>query len=197
LLAGAMAGCAGSVAEDPTGGEAEVDAGGQEPDEPDAATGVVPRADAAAGFIESTFDTDLDGWLAGDAGGTYDQATFLEGEGHPGGTLFLDGSDGGTSNGEPNSWVHRDVDLPQGTLTLKFETRASSDKDGALRVRLVTAANESHDVLGWEVLAGDTWVSRSADLSAFAGQTVRLLFEQGDNDVGQGEMRYVDNIRID
>ncbi len=200
VVAGALLGCAGGGASDPAEEEGDVDAGGGGGGgggDADAGPGVVMRPDAAPTYFESTFDGDLDGWIAGDAGGDLDQAKFLAGEGNPGGTIFLDGSDFGTSNGQPNAWVEREIELPAGTVTLKFETRAATDRNGALRVRLITATDESHDVLGWEVLGGDTWVGRSADLSAFAGETVQLLFEQGDNDVGIGEMRYVDNIRID
>jgi len=39
-------------------------------------------------------------------------------------------------------------------------------------------------------------VGRDADIKDFAGQEVTLFFEQNDNDVGIGEMRYIDNIRI-
>ncbi len=66
--------------------------------------------------------------------------------------------------------------------------------DGALRVRLVDDDGASHILLPWEVLAGDSWRQRTADIAAFAGQTVTLFFEQGDNDVGNGEHRYVDNV---
>ena len=40
------------------------------------------------------------------------------------------------------------------------------------------------------------WESREADIAAFAGQTVTLYFEQGDNDVGIHEQRYIDNIQL-
>lgn len=194
VLAGALVGCAAGGSDDPS----TPDAGGPvttptaDADPPS----VIERPDAAPSYIESTFDDDLDGWIAGDAGGEYDEAKFLPDEGHPTGTVFLDGSDFGNPDAEPNSWVHREVDLPTGSVTLKFETHASAN-DGALRVRLITPDDQSHIVLEYEVLSGVTWVSRSADLSAYAGQTVTLLFEQNDNDLGQGEMRYVDNIRID
>ncbi len=40
------------------------------------------------------------------------------------------------------------------------------------------------------------FVHRSADISAFAGQSVTLFFEQGDNGPGSNEQRYIDNISI-
>ncbi len=71
---------------------------------------------------------------------------------------------------------------------------------------VVTAGNDSdefpdgsggsHLLLDWEVLAGETWQSRAVSLAAFEGQTVTLYFEQGDNQEGFGEHRYVDNVRI-
>jgi hypothetical protein len=194
LLAGALAGCASGGGSDDPG---TPDAGGPVTGPTaDAEPSVIPRPDAASDSFESTFDGDLDGWIAGDAGGEYDQAKFLADEGHPGGTVFLDGSDLGSPDADPNSWVEREVELPTGAVTLKFDTRAS-ENDGALRVRLITPDDQSHIVLDYEVLSGVTWVGRSADLSVYGGQTVTLRFEQNDNDLGQGEMRYVDNVRID
>jgi hypothetical protein len=49
-------------------------------------------------------------------------------------------------------------------------------------------------LLDWEVLEGVAWRERTADIGPYAGQTVTLYFEPGDNDVGVGEHRYVDNV---
>lgn len=153
-----------------------------------------PRPDAGSGGLDFTFELDLEGWIPAHGDKQYDRAIFLADEGHPGGCAMLDGSDLGTPDADPNASLSRIVDLPDGTATMKFETRAA--ENGALRVRLVDAGGTSHTLLDWEVLSGPTWVSRSAELKTWAGQEVTLFFEQNDNDVGVGEMRYLDNIQI-
>ncbi|MFW6098272.1 MAG: hypothetical protein ACOC9Z_09345 [Chloroflexota bacterium] len=90
--------------------------------------------------------------------------------------------------------MSRPVALPSNFDLLYFETKANVD--GALRVRLVDDDGASHILLPWEVLAGDSWRERTANIAAFAGQTLTLFFEQGDNDVGNGEHRYVDNVKL-
>lgn len=152
-----------------------------------------PRPDAGAG-LDFTFEIDLEGWIADHGGKEYDRALFVPDEGNPDGCAMLDGSDLGTPDGDPNSSLSRVIELPDDAATMKFDTRAA--ENGSLRVRLVDEGGASHTLLDWEVLSGPTWVSRSADLSAYAGQEVTIFFEQNDNDVGQGEMRYVDNVGI-
>jgi hypothetical protein len=89
---------------------------------------------------------------------------------------------------------------------LSFQTSAHNrvGADSALRVRLVKDG-VSHTLLDWEVLTSlsvsetnlfYTFVDRTANIAAFAGQTVTIFFEQGDNDDGIHEQRYLDNIRI-
>lgn len=153
-----------------------------------------PRPDAGSGGLDFTFELDLEGWIAEHGDKEYDHAVFLPDEGNPGGCVMLDGSDLGTPDADPNSSLSRVVELPEGTATMKFDTRAA--ENGALRVRLIDSGETSHTLLDWEVIGGPTWVARSADVKDFAGQEVTIVFEQNDNDVGQGEMRYIDNIGI-
>ena len=153
-----------------------------------------PRADGGASGLDFTFEIDLEGWIPQHGPREYDRALFLPDEGNPGGCAMLDGSDLGAPDGDPNSSLSRVIELPDGVGTMKFETRAA--ENGALRVRLLDGGGTSHTLLDWEVLSGPTWVSRSAEVARWAGQEVTILFEQNDNDVGIGEMRYLDNIRI-
>jgi hypothetical protein len=153
-----------------------------------------PRPDAAGDGLDFTFELDLEGWIPDHGGKQYDRALFLADEGNPGGCAMLDGSDLGSPDADPNSSLSRVIELPAGVGAMKFDTRAA--ENGALRLRLVEAGGTSHTLLDWEVVAGPTWVSRSADLATWAGQEVTLVFEQNDNDVGIGEMRYIDNIQI-
>ena len=139
-----------------------------------------------------SFDEGLEGFVTGDAGGDFDSAGWDSDIGNPAGSLVLDGSDLGTPNDSPNSWASRSINIPAGAGALRFDTRATADGDGALRVLINDAT-----LIDWEVLAGDSWVPQAANISAYAGQTVTLRFEQNDNDVGVGELRWVDNIRIE
>lgn len=143
-------------------------------------------------ILQFTFDNGLDGWTTGHMGGEYDSAEWSEDHGNPPGSVRLDGSDLGASDGQPNSWMSRVITLPANFDLLYFETKANVD--GALRVRLVDEGGTSHILLPWEVLAGESWRERTANIAPYAGQTVTLYFEQGDNDVGNGEHRYVDNV---
>jgi hypothetical protein len=188
LVAIAIAGCSsGSSQPDAgAGGGALSDAAPR----PDAR----PRPDAGSGGLDFTFELDLEGWIPQHGDKQYDRAVFLADEGNPGGCAMLDGSDLGTPDDQPNSSLSRVIALPDGVAAMKFDTRAA--ENGALRVRLLDAGGTSHTLLDWEVVAGPTWVSRIADVTAFAGQEVTIFFEQNDNDIGVGEMRYIDNVRI-
>ena len=152
------------------------------------------RADAGQQGLDYTFELDLEGWIPDHGDKEYDRALFLPDEGNPGGCAMLDGSDLGSPDGDPNSSLRRVIELPDEVAAMKFDTRAA--ENGSLRVRLVDSGGASHTLLDWEVVSGPSWVSRTADLAAFAGDEVTILFEQNDNDVGQGEMRYLDNIGI-
>ena len=175
-------------------GEPDAGGGGLHPADAAPRPDAQPRPDAGNDGLDFTFELDLEGWIAEHGDKEYDDALFLPDEGNPGGCVMLDGSDLGSPDAVPNSSLSRVVELPAGTGTMKFDTRAA--ENGALRVRLVDSSDTSHTLLDWEVIGGPTWVSRSAEVKDFSGQEVTIVFEQNDNDVGQGEMRYIDNIRI-
>jgi hypothetical protein len=175
-------------------------ASGSVPDATDVDAPVAPPVDARpadAAFVgmRFTFDTDLEGWRAASGARMYDRAVLDAATGHPGGCVLLDGSDLGNPDAEPNAWISRVIAVPREAKTLRFDTRAVNN--GSLRVRLVEASSQSHTLLDYEVVSGPTWVARSTSLTPYAGKTVTLWFEQNDNDVGQGEHRYVDNIAIE
>lgn len=145
------------------------------------------------------FETDLDGWSVGTGGNGWGTVTWLDKEG---GIVKLDGSDEGTLDGEPNSWLHKSITLPAKASTISFRTCAHN-RDGAtgsLRVQLEDDGGTWHTLLDWEQLTGIegqySWVNRSADITAFAGKDVTFYFQQGDDDIGTHEQRYVDTIKI-
>jgi len=148
-----------------------------------------------------TFDDDLEGWQTGTGGGELDSVVWLSGVGQPPGSVKLDGSDFGTSDGQANSSIFNPIEIPSGATLLQFDTSAHN-RDGAdseLRV-LLDFGKETITLLDWEVLSGAEdvylWETRTVDISLFAGQTATFVFEQGDNDRGIHEQRYIDNILI-
>ena len=59
-------------------------------------------------------------------------------------------------------------------------------------MQLVAADGSLATLLDWEkLIATDTWVTRTASLTDYGGQTVFLYFGQS-----SGEARYVDNITV-
>ena len=158
----------------------------------------------AENTIAFTFDADLDGWVPGIAGGGLDAVRWIDWGGQPEGAVEMDGSDFGTSDGQANAWIYQEIELPGDATTLKFQT-STHDRDGAnahLRVRLVDAGGVSHTLIDWEVgepgVEGQlVWIDKSVSIAAYAGQTVTIFFEQGDNDIGFHEQRYLDNIVIE
>jgi hypothetical protein len=155
----------------------------------------VVRGAPADSTVEFDFANGLQGWSVGTGSGQLDSGKWIDNIGNPPGAVQLDGSDFGVPDVLPNAWISRSISLSPSATSLAFDTRAS-DENGALRVRLVAADGTSVTLLDWEVLSGGNWVPRTASLAAFAGQTVTIFFEQGDNDIGVGEHRYIDNVRI-
>jgi GxGYxYP putative glycoside hydrolase C-terminal domain/GxGYxYP third domain/GxGYxYP_N 1st domain/GxGYxYP_N second domain len=141
------------------------------------------------------FATSLQGWNGGTNGGYYDKAWWTGGTGHPPGALLLDGSDLGHPDSTPNSWFSRQLILPVNATALTFDTEANND--GLLRVRLQQSDGQFVRLQDWQGLpVANTWVSRSVSLTAYAGQTVTIYFEQNDGGQGSGEYRYVDNVAV-
>jgi hypothetical protein len=164
-------------------------------DEPTRSSNDPPPVDGPA----FTFPNDLEGWSTGVAvTGMFNDVVWMD---RDGGFVKLDGSDGGTSDGQPNSWMFRSIEIPAGATTLAFDTSPHNrgGATGALRVRLEDGTT-SHTLLDWEVLTGVegefVWAAREVGIAEFAGQTVTVYFEQGDNDIGQHEQRYIDNVSI-
>lgn len=141
------------------------------------------------------FAGSLQGWAGSVSGKFYDKAQWIASAGNPPGALLLDGSDLGQPDAAPNSWFSRQIILPPNATSLTFDTMASND--GLLRVRLQRGDGTFVTLLDWAGLASpNTWVSRTADLGNYAGQTVTLYFEQNDGGQGSGEYRYVDNVSV-
>ena len=149
------------------------------------------------------FNSDLDGWQSGTSGKNLDSVSWIDWGGQPPGAVKLDGSDFGTSDHEPNSWIYKEISIPDKSNTLSFLTSAH-DRENAnaeLRIRLVDENQNSHIILDWELANNGienelTWIEKKIDISSYSGQTVILYFEQGDNDVGNHEQRYIDKIQI-
>ena len=67
-------------------------------------------------------------------------------------------------------------------------------------MRLVDDAQVEYTLIDWSVQTGAqdqfNFMEVSADISAWAGQSVTIYIEQGDNDVGIHEKRYIDNVIV-
>jgi hypothetical protein len=149
------------------------------------------------------FKNDLDGWEIGTSGKELDSATWFEEAGQPPGCVKLDGSDFGSPDHEPNSWIYKEISLPDKCTTLTFLTSAHNreNANAELRVRLIDESQVSNILLDWELanngIEGElVWIEKTVHISSYAGQNVILHFEQGDNDIGIHEQRYIDKIRI-
>lgn len=141
------------------------------------------------------FSTSAQGWNPGTGGGSFDSATWSSNGGNDSGCLVLSGSDTEPADTNPNSHFWRQIILPQNAATLSFDTRATND--GWLRVRLVNASGVITNLLDWEKLSiTNTWVSRTANISNYAGQTVTFYFEQDDSSLGNNGTRFVDNVVV-
>lgn len=154
--------------------------------------------------LEWTFDTDLEGWLSGIDmdGGSWGSASWQDycGTGRPAGCVKLDGVGGPDV---ANAWIYRTVDLPADATTLRLDTSAHN-RDGAdseYRVRLVDQSAAEHVLIPWTTTAGSEgvfhWSTVLADVSAYAGTTVTIYLEGGDNAPGAHEQRYFDNVAIE
>ena len=128
------------------------------------------------------FTNDLDGWSSGFSGKQLDSVTWISWGGMPPGCVKLDGSDFGTSDHHPNSWIYKEIDLPDEISSLSFITSAQNraDGNGKLRVRLIDENQNSNVLMDWEVAYGVEevldWSTKSIDISTFSGQTVVLFF---------------------
>lgn len=142
------------------------------------------------------FGTGLQGWAGWAGSGPSDKASWTSTAGNPAGALLLDGSsDLGHAGSYPNSFFYRQVILPCNATALSFDTCA--DNDGLLCVLLAGADGALVQLIGWEKLAAtNTWVTRTASLTNYAGQTVAFYFLQTGGGQGVGEARYVDNIAV-
>jgi hypothetical protein len=153
--------------------------------------------------IVFNFTDGMDGWLSGVSGKSLDSVTWLDWAGVPAGCIKLDGSDFGASDHMANSWIYKEIEIPASAKTLRFLTSAH-DRDNAnaeLRVSLIDESQSLRILLDWELANDGTenkldWISRSVSIEPWAGRTVTLYFEQGDNDIGVHEQRYIDKIEI-
>ena len=153
--------------------------------------------------IAFDFESDLNGWETGTSGKQLDSVSWLDWGGQPPGCVKMDGSDFGTSDHQPNSWMYKEIALPGNITKMTFITSAH-DRENAnaeLRVRLIDENQLSNILLDWELASNGVegelvWIEKTVNISSFAGQTVTIFFEQGDNDIGVHEQRYIDKIRI-
>jgi hypothetical protein len=145
--------------------------------------------------LDYDFGASAQGWFGQTLGGAFDKAVWTGTTGNPAGCLLLAGIDGAIPDSNPNASFLRQVILPQNVQTLRFDSRA--DGHGLLRVQIRDSAGALTTLLDWEQLSvTDAWVTRSASLTNFAGQTVTIYFHQNDGGPGSNPTRYVDNVSV-
>ncbi|MGI5417699.1 M4 family metallopeptidase [Actinomadura luteofluorescens] len=114
------------------------------------------------------------------------------------------GTDAGTYDldGGVSSVQSPAISLPSGTLSLKFSWNFAylnnSSTDDYLRVRVV-GANGSSTVLNQSGAAANkagAWQTATYDLSAYAGQSVRILVEAADNGTASLVEAGIDNVSV-
>jgi len=154
-----------------------------------------PEAEPEA-LVSWTFDADLGGWSAEVSETTWGTVTWLDREG---GLVKLDGVG---YDGSPNAWIYIEVAIPANALTLRYRHSAHDRNNGtgSLRIRVEPAGGPPVLIQDWVELStgseGFEFFDEILDMSAWAGQTVTLLFEHADIDGGGNNQRYLDDIAI-
>ncbi|MEH7308336.1 Ig-like domain-containing protein, partial [Neobacillus drentensis] len=157
----------------------------------------VDSATESNGFT-AHFDNGLDGFGSATSGQGWDNIKWtkdFDTTGNGGGSVVLDGSDGGSPNAAPNSWIYRSLKLPKNQsfdLNLKYRD-AQGGGDALVRIRVVSRHGEKI-LQPWTLANDDTWHELDFDLSEFAGEYITLYLEQNDSKEGGGEFIYFDDI---
>ncbi len=147
-------------------------------------------------LVESQFESGLDDWDAGTHATLFGTVVWLDRED---GVVKLDAVG---FDGTPNAWISKEVDLPASAKTLRTSTSAHDRGSGgtSLRIRIVDEASTSHLIQDWDYMdtgsEGFDFTAQSFDISAYAGQTVTIFFEIGDDDGGGNNQRYIDFVEI-
>ena len=152
--------------------------------------------------IRFTFDSDLEGWSVVNSGtrdGTPPWAyTFWDFQGGKG-VVNMDGQDTALNN-TPEATLTKSIALPSGFTTMTFEVSAHHRPNSNVGYRvLINGQMLLNDVINGP--GGFHYITKTIDISAFAGQTVTIQFQQHDNGSfgvfpGSSKHLYIDNIRI-
>jgi hypothetical protein len=154
--------------------------------------------------IRFTFDSDLEGWSVTNSGtpdGTPPWAYTIWDSQSGKGVVNMDGRDTQLDS-EPEATISKSIALPSGVTTMSFEVSAHNRPDSHVGYRVLV----NGQILLNAVIVGPEppafrYVTRTVDISAFAGQTVTIQFQQHDNGSngnfpGSSKHLYIDNIRI-
>jgi hypothetical protein len=156
--------------------------------------------------IRFTFDRDLEGWLPGTFGTAESTPppswAWTRWDSQNGrGVVNMDGRDAARED-VPNGSITKSIDLAAGVTTMTYEVSAHNRPDSNVRCRVLINGQVLEDF----VIAGPEppafrYVTRTIDITAFAGRTVTIQFEQHDNGSngvfpGSSKHLYIDNIRI-
>jgi len=140
------------------------------------------------------FEDGFQDWDPGTTSNGWGNATWSD---RGDGMVHLDGVGG---PGDANSWVSREIALPsdatQVTYRVSGHDRRNGDSEFRVRLEATGASTTVHD---WEDIVGGVdgdfnWLTFTDDISAFAGKTVTVYFEQNDDGDGTDEHIYLDSI---
>ena len=154
--------------------------------------------------IRFTFDNDLEGWTAVNSGtrdGTPPWAYTVWDYQNGKGVVNMDGRDTQLDSA-PEATISKSIALPAGVTTMSFEVSAHNRPDSHVGYRvLINGQMLLNDVIVGPSPPAFRYITRTVDISAFAGQTVTIQFEQHDNGSngvfpGSSKHLYIDNIRI-
>ena len=122
---------------------------------------------------------------------------------HGAAVRYARASRGARGDGPQNSSLFRDITLPADAQTLDFWASADHGhafSDSRLTVRIGPAGGPADTILLREVYENRTnrlqWTEVSLDISQWAGQEVRIVFDQRDDGEHDNEHIYLDNIGI-
>ena len=148
--------------------------------------------------ITWNFDAGLEGWSSGAAAAA----------GHGGSVSSSAGNvvmRAWGAPGEPDAWITQSLTLPSAAYTIRVRAVsdcAEADPENDTYMRILLTASGSTTVLSdWQTINENAYQTQSADLDAFAGETVTLRIEMDDeggqeDDLASGEMLCIDQIQI-
>jgi len=152
--------------------------------------------------LDSDFTSGADGWMRGmvcpfpTGGDTHVDwgAVFFQEQ-----MFGIDGRGPASNRQEPNSWVSRVINLPAGASKFQFVASGHFLNDARAKVRIRVVDGTTSTVILTQTVVGSfpvrVFQTLEADISPWAGKTVRILVEHLDDLASHGQL-WLDTFRI-